>query len=442
MLFRYLKQMPKLALALAVVAISTGIFALWWMFLKPKTPAEQEADRAARKMEIARQQALTEEIKTLQNVLFLADADLMEANSGKVLVKNFTRGNQPLAMWFDAASGKFIGRFPAGFGRFNVDGSIDKELGSRYGVQVSDDLSLAVYSEGGDIWTSEIDWKAFELVRPRRITSVGGFEDAFVLKNIMMANKDAMILQNMGQLVRVDLKSGNVTPVKMPMTQANERRSPDGGLLVGVQSGMNGQTVFMYDVATDTAKTADIGQAQLTGTLWLGEKKCCLLINSKELMAYNREAGTFEKLMSLPQGFDRLAAPSPGGRFVWCLSTSGVGIADLEKKSFMPVNFPPQSLYWIGDDTLLMARDIQDSQYRGTWVQRLDGTEATRVSAEPYIFDINGPGLSVAWLKEINTVIFRSGAGTVKITNQQKLSLISSSHKPFFSFMAIAEWKR
>lgn len=437
MILRTLRTLPKLALALAMLIISTTLFGVWWMFFKPTSVEESKGPTPE---QLAARQAALDEIKAGAGSLFVADGNLMDMNTGKVLLNRWLGLDKPLQIWLDSENGKFICRYPQGFKRYDFDGTGEVELGKRFGVQVSDDLSLAVFPTDGDIWTSGIDWKAFDFVNPRRITTIGGFQDAFVLQNIMLASKKAMIISNMNQLVRVDLESGGVAPVQIPFTQAPERRSPDGGILAGEVPGSKSYTVFMYDVEANDAKKAEVGMARINSTLWLGRERCCLLINSQNLLGYDRAKGTFAEIMKLPKPFNKIAAASPTGRFIFCLDNNGVGIADLEKKEMIPVNFPPQNLYWIGDDTLLMSRDITDSTYRGTWVQELGG-EALRVSTEPYVYDDTNS--SVLLMKEAGMVIFGIKNGLVKMKpDGSSVNMFASIPYPALRIQKIEIWDK
>lgn len=290
----------RLTIAVIIIALSSSAFLAWWLWWrKPKpvevaespalpsfpfpsireTPPEKPASEPAPPPQedpelAAKKAAAIAAIKSRISSLILADSDLMEIDTGKVLAKNWLDGAKPMKLWFDGQSEKFIAQYEHGFRRLNLDGSVEKELGKRFGVLVTEDLSLALFAEKENIWTAGINWRDFEFEKPTQVTTTGGFKEGFVLENIMMASKGAVIISNMNQLVRVNLRTGEVSPTKVPVTQAPERRSPDRRFLLGQAGDMKGQTAYIYDVETDSVKSLSLGTSHLIASAWQGSKRC------------------------------------------------------------------------------------------------------------------------------------------------------------------------
>jgi hypothetical protein len=438
MSWRLLKQVPKLAVALGVVITSTVLFGIWWHFWSPKKhEASVNQDVAVN----AQREAKAAQMAPRMDRFILAGNDLIDIDSGEVVAANWLKGEQPLKLMFDSASSKVIARFDRGFKRYNLDGSEDAVLGRNNGLIISDDMDLAIFANQGDVWKAGIDWNEFKLTGEARATSIGGFQENYFVQNLVLASKGALVVRNMNQLVRVNLGSGEVAPLPLTITDAAVRRSPDGGVFMGDQTGAGGTTLYPFDVATGQVKTKELGgQTGVTGVLWLDKDRCCILVNAQFIVMYDRAKGSFEEHMKLPARIVQMALPSPSKRFVVALGDGSAGFVDLEKKDVIPLTAAAQNLDWIADDTVIMANTTMDSNQRGTWVMKL-GQKPNRVSTEPYPFADSGKG-SVLALKQAGLVIFGTqnalfkmslgGTDAVKFANLQR---------PVMRLQPIEKWR-
>ena len=438
--WRLLKQVPKLAVALGVLITSTVLFGIWWRFWKPKTHQASVVHQAGAVNE--QPDAKFAQMAPKMDRLILAEDNLIDIDSGEVVSANWLNGEHPLKIWFDAASNKVIARFERGFKRYNLDGREDATLWHRNGLIVADDMDLAIFADQGDVWKAGIDWSGFKLTGEERATSIGGFQDNYFAQNLVMASKKAFVVRNMNQLVRVNLGSGEVAPLPLTHTDAAVRRSPDGGIFMGDQTGAGGTTLYAFDVATGEVKTKELGpQTGVTSVLWLDKDHCCILVNAQFIVMYDRAKGSYEQHMKLPARIVQLALPSPSKRFVVFLGEGKAGFVDLEKKEVIPLTAAVQNFDWIADDTVIMANTTMDSNQRGTWVMKL-GQNANRVSTEPYPFADSGKG-SVLALKQAGMVIFGTQSALFKMKPDGTDAVkFSNLQRPVLRLQPIENWKQ
>jgi hypothetical protein len=439
--WRLIKAFPKYAIALAAFVITTGLFAYWWYFLRPASDHLQNLQKndVARGEEVGHKVAL---LPAKMGWLVQVEDDLYDINTGELIFKNWLGGETPLKLMFDSASSKVIARFERGFKRYNLDGRVDATLVKSNGLIVSDEMDVAIFADQGDVWKAGIDWRDFKLTDEARATSIGGFQDNYFVQNLVLASKSALVVRNMNQLVRVNLGSGEVAPLPLRINDAAVRRSPDGGVFMGDQSGAGGTTLYAFDVATGQVKTKELGpQTGVTGVLWLDKDRCCILVNAQFIVVYDRTTGSFEQHMKLPTRIQQIALPSPSKRFVIALGNGSAGFVDLEKKDVITLTAAVQNLEWIDDEAVIMANTTMDSNQRGTWVMKLK-QNANRVSTEPYIFADSGKG-SVLALNQVGLVIFGTLNGLFKMnlggTDAVKFANLQ---RPAMRLMPIEKWEK
>jgi hypothetical protein len=365
----------------------------------------------------------------------------MDVDSGKVLAVNWLHGEKPLKVWIDSKNKKVIARFERGFKRYNLDGSEDATLGRSNGVIISDDMDLAIFAQAGDVWKAGIDWQQFKFTGEARATSIGGFQDNFFVQNLVLASKAALVVRNMNQLVRVNLGSGEVVPMPLAINDATDRRSPDGGIFIGDQSGARGSTVYAFDVATGKVTPKELGpQTAVTGVLWLDKNRCCILVNARVILIYDREKSSFEVFSQLPTEVAKLGLPSPSKRYVVVLAQGSAGFLDMETKAVIPLTTPVQSLDWMTGDSIIGANNTMDSNQRGTWVMKL-GEAAKRVSTEPYSMDANGIG-PVLRMESLGLVVFgtKEALFKMKVGGLEPVQF-ANLQRPALRLQLIEKWK-
>lgn len=435
--WRTIKRFPQMALVGGVLVISTVLFAFWWMN-RPK-PALASVPQPAD--EIVEQPKPAPFKPYEVNRLLVADGDLIDIETGEVLAKKWLKGEAPGRLWYDERTGKIIGKHERGIVRYHPDGTKDAEILSINGVAISEDLSMALYAKEKDIWKAGIDWEAFKLVDEKRVTSQGNIMDRYFLQNVQLATNKVVVAQNMNQFLRVNLVTGEVTLTRIPMSEVGERRSPDGAILLGEVTERQAPKVFAYDVEADDAKFFDLpGRFRATEFAWLSKDKAAFLIVGKEVWTYDRASNEIAKVMDLPMHIAQMAKPSPTGRFVFCLGQQGALIADLEKKEIQPINAPAQSYEWIGEDRLILSREVPDTNLRGTWTFQLGTDSPIRVSTEPYYVARNSSG-SVLYMKEAGAVIFSTRTGIFKLKPDADTPVqVLGTEKPSVRLQKVDKW--
>lgn len=247
---RRLLKIPKWALVISVFVASTIIFLGWYSFFSPR-PREIARIEEKKAIDDTKQRVVYLQDKTHR--LFLANGDLYDAETGNRILTNWLKDHVPSRLFYDSESHKLYGRLEKGFARFALDGSVEATLGLDYSPAFSDDLAKALYCKNGDIWTADVDWKAFQFTNERQVTRTGEFERLRVSDSILLSSPRYLILKNKMKAIQVDMDTGAYKPSKIPGKDIQQRRSPDC------------TQCFAYDVETDKvmACTGLITQASL-----------------------------------------------------------------------------------------------------------------------------------------------------------------------------------
>lgn len=437
--WRFIKQFPKIALVLGVFVVSTALFGFWWYFKRPQKHKEAVVTEDKGKTKVA-EVAVT--IPSMEGNLLVADGDLYQLDSGKLLLKNWFKEAMPEKLFLDAKNGKLIARYDKGLARFTLDGKRDAAIGGRYGLAINDRMDFVTYAKDKDVWKAAIDFREFKLVDEQRVTTTAGFMEQFFADNIILGTEKVLIVRNMNQLLRVNMVTGEVTSTRIPLTGLRNQRSPDGAILVGGATERRGQKFFAYDVEADDVKYFDLDfRMKVTEFAWVNRNTCAYLVAGMALGLYDREKQEIRQLMQLPIQCSEMVGPSPTGRYLFCGSFKGQVLVDLEGKKIEPLGTPAQCYEWIAGDVLLCSRDVPDSNLRGTWVKKI-GEEEVRVSTEPYTFARRGGGSSVKAIKEAGIVFFATRGGLFKMkVGDTQAQMFAPLSKPLTRFVYIEKWK-
>lgn len=436
--WRFIKQFPKIALVAFVLLGSTGLFAFWWFFRSSHSHKQAVVAESKAQKKIEEVAAV---IPSMEGNLLVADGDLYQLDTGKLLLKHWFKEQLPSKLYLDTDSGKLIARYEKGLARFDFSGKQEAVIGGRYGLAINNRMDTAVFAKDRDVWKAAIDLREFKLVNEQRVTTTAGFMEQFFAENIILGTEKVFVVRNMNQLLRVDLVTGEVTSTRIPLTGLKNQRSPDGALLVGGMTERRGQKFFAYDVEKDDAQTFDLdSRMKVTEFAWVTPNLCAYLIGGVELGVYDREKKQIRQVMQLPIQCSEMVGPSPTGRYLFCGSFKGVVLVDIEGKKTEPLGTPAQHYEWISDDTLLCARDVPDSNLRGTWLKKM-GQEEVRVSTEPFIFARNG-GASVLGIKEAGMVVFSTRGGLFKMkVGETEAAMFAPLQRPLTRFIYIEKWK-
>jgi len=64
------------------------------------------------------------------------------------------------------------------------------------------------------------------------------------------------------------------------------------------------------------------------------------------------------------------------------MTAKNIGVFDLKTNQVMPLPFPVDQLEWISTDAILISSSAANSDYRGVWLMRRDGTKE-RLTNQP-----------------------------------------------------------
>ena len=401
------KQFPKYVLVAGIIVGSTALFAFWWLFLRshPTSPAQTWDDAAARAA-IAKNAAKAE---ARIDYLFLADDDLYDAETGECLFKNWLHGDHPNRLYYDAKTKKIIGQYEQGFARYAFDGTREAAMMMQLNPPaLVPGSKKIVFAKGKDIWTAEIDWDAFKFVNERQVTTMGVFYDQNFAANVQLLTEKTLVVRNGTNLLHVDLETGNVKPMRLPLGEIGKRRSPDSKWVAGVQNGQ----FYCYDVDANEAKTIQVSRAHFSDFQWLGNDRC-LALSDKTVTAYDRVASTLTEVVTLPFSCFKMAEPSPDGRYIFCaggMNARNDVLVDLERRTASAIS-GGSGVCWLNNDSFTYACDAPDSDARGTWLQLVAKNER-RVSSEPYL--TSGTQARELNLSAVNIIIFETRKGLSK----------------------------
>lgn len=422
------KKFPKFVLVFGVIVGSSGLFGLWWF----KHRALQ-AFYSPRPVEDIRPKI--EHIEAAPKELVLVDNDLYDLETGALIFRNWLKGGEPNALFYDYGNKKIIARYERGYVRYALDGKQEAALLQKAAPAFSDDLKWAVYAKDRDLWRADIDWTNFTFQNERRLTSIEQFNETYFAANIMLGTDRVIVVRNLNQLLRVDLERGDVKPTRIPLGVVAKQRSPNGRYLIGTEHGQ----LFCYDVETDESKAVAIGKSFFNDYQWLGNDRCVGLVATKSIVLYDRLKNTLVEIASLPSACSKMGDPSPDGHYIFGVGPRGNGVLiDVERKSAAPVT-GGAGVVWVGNDTFAFSREVPDSDLRGTWLELAGGSER-RVSPEPYLVGKRG-----ALLMETPSgfILFATKRGLTKMKPDGDAceEIIKLQHPPARA-IAFGEWSR
>ena len=419
----YAKQFPKYALVFGIIAGSTALFTTWWMFhshAKAHSPRDIAAEQAAIRAQTAKAEARID-------YLFLADDDLYDAGTGECLFKNWLHGDHPLHLFFDPKSKKILGQYDRGFARYAFDGMREAAMMRNEPLAFCDGFKKVVFAKNKNVWIADADWQNFRFANERQVTTIDSFYEQNFAANILLLTTKTLVVRNLNNLLRVNLETGNVKPMRMPLVNIAKQRSPDSRWLVGTQSGQ----FFCYDVDADNAKTIPIGRNGISDFQWLGSDKCIGLAAGKEIVVYDRPAHTLTENATLPFPCFKIGEPSPDGRFIFAaggIDGRNGGLVDLEKKTATPIR-GGAGITWASNDTFAFSRDVLDSDLRGIWTKKI-GEPEKRVSVEPCLLTLNSLCL-VKLQTSDKLIILETTRGFIRMrSNDIKAEFILERHQP------------
>lgn len=440
MYWRFFKAFPKWAVAAGIVIASTALFMGWWLLRGSLAPPPQMV--AVKPQPTAVAENKREEAKKIAaslparlGWLALVGSDLYDISTGERLFPNWLSGI-PQRMFYQPDTNKLMVQVERGVIRYGLDGKRDAAMGETSPPAFTHDGKQAIFVRDGDVWLADVDWKAFSYVNERQATKLGQFNAPFFAANVMLGSAKSIVVRNMNQLVRVNLLMGDVQPINLPMNDLIKRRSPDGRFLVGDEP----RNIYAFDVeAADAHNMPTNSRDRVVDWQWLDNERCAFIVGGMGVGLYDRSKNAIEEVCALPFPCNKMAGPSPDGRFVLCAARQGIVVVDTEKKTAQNFGTPAQHFGWVGNDTLIYARDVPDTSIRGTWLKKMSEDEQ-QVMADPYTVGRDGSG-AVAPMLDVGLVVFGTRDALYRMKpDGTELREIAKLNQPVGRIQAVEIW--
>jgi hypothetical protein len=430
MRFGWIRAFPKFALVFILIVGSTAAFGVWWFVLRPYRNMSWGGPRVVE--DIGPKLA---KLEAKQGRLLLVDNDLYEIDTGTLIFKNWLKNGMPQRLFHDSGTKKFVAQYERGFVRYEPSGVAEATLLHKFKPAFSDDLKWMLYAKDKDLWRADVDWKEFRLANERKVTAIEQFNETFLADNIILGTEKTVIVRNSNKLLRVNLESGDVKPVRMPLGDISKRRSPDSKSIVGVEGGQ----FYCYDVDTDESKTIPVGRGAMNDYQWLGNDKCVAIAGGKTVVLYDRTEHTLTELTTLPFQCSKIGEPSPDGRYVFCTGRGSGVLVDVEKKTATTIT-GGAGVQWVSNDAFAFSRDVPDSDLRGTWLQTA-GEAERRVSPDPYL--VGKLGGFIMPLPSGDMIVFATKHGLSKMKSDgSAVAELAKLPVPPSRVLGVQEWKR
>ncbi len=404
MIWRFIRQLPKLALVVGVLVVSTALFAYWYYFRSPEQMLLKMLTQK-RDEKVIHEQA----IKVEQHIgrVVLLDDDVYDLDTGEPIFRHWLRDGTPLRVYYDAENKKMVAFYGAGFIRFAMTGDEEARLAGKTPIFYPADFKSALYAKDKDIWRADVDWNEWKLKNEKQITSIKQFNELYFAKGVVIATEKTLLVRNGFQLLHVNLETGQVKPSKFSLSNIGRRRSPDSKHVVGLEKGQ----FYCYEVDEDEAKTVPVGRVAINSYQWLGNDRCVVIVSAKSVKIYDRRKNTLDEVAALPEQCTKIGEPSADGRFVFCAGHKGIVLVDIEHKKAQVVS-GGRGIGWVNGDSFVFSREVPDSDLRGTWMQEPGGKER-RIFAEPFIPAKSGK--SVLPIKSAGLVVFVTKEGVMRM---------------------------
>ncbi len=395
----YVRRFPKFVLVATVLLVSTLSFMFWWQARQAKTPEGMAARQAEQS---AAEKLLDAKVTSRLERLFIAGDHLYDSGTGELVFRDWLSSDYPSEIYYQKKERKIICRFEGRFTRYDLEGHREADMSHTNGIVVSPGLERVFFPEKGDLWISGVDWPRFALNDRRQVTKLGNLQESNMMSNVLLGSAKFLILNNMNVLLRINLETGHVAPVRLP--SMNPRgRAPDGALTIGSNDLPGENRVFAYDLDKDEAKFEGLGKEKIIDCLWLDNTKALILVNGRRVMSYDRALNSFSEVCALPAFCRRLSSPSPDKRYLFGVG-EGLILIDTKEKKAEIFKLAGQNLDWIGNDTMLITMEVPSTDHRGTWVQKVGG-QPRRITTEPYLLGRDG-ATAVMLMPELKWAVF------------------------------------
>lgn len=429
--WRFLRAFPKYAIVLGIILTSTALFGGWWFLRQPKVTKHEDAKPQPVKVQQMQQKAAS--LPEKLGWLALVGPDLYNIQTGELLFQNWLRG-LPLRVFYHPDSNRLLVQAERGIIRFGLDGKQDGVMGTDSPPAFTNDGKHAMRVKGGDIWIADVDWTGFKFTGERQATKYGQFYAPYFSANVVLASEGACIVRIQNQPLRVNLRTGDLQQMTLPITIPGKMRSPDCEMMIGD----DGAKIFAYDVDDAEAKFYPRGE-KMNDAQWLNNDFCALLLAGKNVSLYDRKKNAVTTVTELPFPCTGIKEPSPDGRYVLAGSRAGILLVDIKEKRADKLGVMPGHMAWVSSDTFIFQRDVPDMSLRGTFIKTVGGEER-QVMAEPYLVGHDGIA-SLALLEGLNFVVFSTREALFRIRpDGSELQEVVKLSRPGGVIQGVRKW--
>jgi hypothetical protein len=415
---RYAAAFPKIALAVAVILISTIAFVIWLISFKARK-AEPARIAEVEKVILPKIQKIEEN----PGRFVLVDNTLVDIERAEVVFTSWLKYGVPQRLFWKEKEHKFLAAYERGFVRYDFKGAVEAELNQPPST-VADDMKWAVLCRNGDVYRTDLDWEKMSRLNEKKITAIGQFNDQYFAANLLIGTERTLILRNVNKIANVNLQTGTVKPMDLSLEQLSKRKSPDSKRVVGLEKGQ----FYCYEVDADRPLYHPVGRGAINDYLWLGNEKCVAIAAMKTVVVYDVPKNTLTVLAELPAACNRIGEPSPDQRYFFCAGKSQGFLIDAEKRTVLPV-VGGAGVKWISNDTFTFSREIMDSDQRGTWVQTV-GEPEKRVLTEPFLVGKVGGLVMTVPSKEWLVFATKRGLARMRSNGGEAAEILALPHPP------------
>lgn len=322
-----------------------------------------------------------------------------------------------------------------GIMRFGLDGKQDGVMGVETPPAFTNNGSIAMHVKDGDIWVAEVDWSGSKFINERQATKYGQFNALYFSANVSLASDNACLVNQQNKLLRVDLLTGDLQQVKLPLHYQMKRRSPDCQMMVGEDDGK----FFVFDINKPEPLMLQKGEGKIVDYQWLNNDRCAFILGGKTVHVFDRKKNTVEEVAALPFDCQKITDPSLDGRYVLCNNGRALAVVDVEKKTAENLGLEVDHIGWVSHDTLMYAREIPDMKLRGTWLKTI-GSEAHRVLEHPYLVGYDSAA-AVTLMRELGVVVFATRNTVFRMKpDGSELREIAKLTQPVGRIQAVEMW--
>lgn len=371
------RNCPKWLISAGIIVVSSAVFAGWWTMRKPVAIERAHQNEKA---------APVEEVAEIDlNEVVLVGNRLIHFKTGKILAKQWLDGFgdslPPIAGIYP--EDKLVIAANRGIAAaYGFDGKPKPMLssdGKSIGAAAFNSFQpRVIYVRDGNLWLGTVDWRESLVKGAKRITDTGLFRDDTFRGEWFWAGED-LYLSILGRPHKISVIDGKTTPVQTPAGSLSHGVSPDGKLVI-LPVGLGQFTIVEFENKSEMKRFPTVGE--IKQIKWLTSGRVAVLGSYRLLSLYDHSKNAVVGNFELKSQIQTIASSSPDGKYLILGTAQGPRFLNTETGAFTAINHPMAQGVWVSNDTLLCSNSQTDSEVRGIWLYKLDGTK-DRISDQP-----------------------------------------------------------